>query len=166
MRLAASFAGKKNAFFGPTDQKLWMFEVSRRSLGRAGMCCSQWERVDHLRKKWRAGRKKMGTSRQVQASTYGRRATPGPVGLSQFFWIFFIFKKWIFGSLGNGPGLLEEWVYNAPIFWSLPLHLEVVILPKFMESGDFTFFQIFFFLNLVHTWTFISTVRIFVSWKN
>jgi hypothetical protein len=23
--------------FGPTDQKLWMFEVSRRSLGRVGM---------------------------------------------------------------------------------------------------------------------------------
>jgi hypothetical protein len=42
MRLASSFAGKKKtAFFGPTDQKLWMFEVSRRSLGRAGMCCSQ-----------------------------------------------------------------------------------------------------------------------------
>jgi hypothetical protein len=41
MRLAASFAGKKITFFGPTNQKLWMFEVSRRSLGRAGMCCSQ-----------------------------------------------------------------------------------------------------------------------------
>jgi hypothetical protein len=25
MRLAVSLAGKKNAFFGPTDQKLWMF---------------------------------------------------------------------------------------------------------------------------------------------
>jgi hypothetical protein len=82
MRLAASFAGKINAFFGPTDQKLWMFEVSRRSLGRAGMCCSQWERVDHLSKKWRAGRKKistkMGTARQVQVSTRGQRATAGP----------------------------------------------------------------------------------------
>jgi hypothetical protein len=42
MCLAVSFMGKKkNAFFGPTDQKLWMFEVSRRSLGRVGMCCSQ-----------------------------------------------------------------------------------------------------------------------------
>jgi hypothetical protein len=41
MRLAVSFVEKKNAFFGPTDQKLWMFEVSRRSLGRADMCCSQ-----------------------------------------------------------------------------------------------------------------------------
>jgi hypothetical protein len=72
---------KKNAFLGPTDQKLWMFEVSRRSLGRAGMCCNQWERVDHLRKKWRAGRKKnskkMGIARQVLMSTRGRRATAG-----------------------------------------------------------------------------------------
>jgi hypothetical protein len=42
MRLAVSFVGrKKTAFFGPTDQKLWMFEVSRKSLGRAGRCWSQ-----------------------------------------------------------------------------------------------------------------------------
>jgi hypothetical protein len=34
----------------------------------------------------------------------------------------------------------------------------VLILPKFMESGDFTFFQ-----NLVHTWTFLCTIGIFVS---
>jgi hypothetical protein len=32
-----------------------------------------------------------------------------------------------------------------------------------MEIGDFTFFQILFFLNLEYTWTFISTVGIFVS---
>jgi hypothetical protein len=41
MRLAASFVGKKIVFLGPMDQKLCMFEVFRRSLGRAGMCCSQ-----------------------------------------------------------------------------------------------------------------------------
>jgi hypothetical protein len=34
-----------------------------------------------------------------------------------------------------------------------------------MEIGDFTFFQILFFLNLQYTWTFISTVGIFVSRK-
>jgi hypothetical protein len=49
---------KKSYFFGPTDQKLWVFEVSRRSLGRAGMCWSQPARVDHLGKKWRAERNK------------------------------------------------------------------------------------------------------------
>jgi hypothetical protein len=38
MRLAISFTGKKIIFFGSTDQKLWMFEVLKRSMGRAGMC--------------------------------------------------------------------------------------------------------------------------------
>jgi hypothetical protein len=104
----------KIVFFRPTDQKLWVFEVSRRSLGRAGMCCSQPARVDHLHKKWRAGRKKnsrkMGTVPQAQVSTRGqqatrgchpqvsglgpggdqwlpagRRSTPAPVGLFKFF---------------------------------------------------------------------------------
>jgi hypothetical protein len=42
-------------------------------------------------------------------------------------------------------------VYNTPIFWSLPLHLEVLNVPFFMEIGDFTFFQILFFLNLEYT---------------
>jgi hypothetical protein len=37
MHLAISFVGKKNAFFEPTDKKLWMFELSRRTLGKAGM---------------------------------------------------------------------------------------------------------------------------------
>jgi hypothetical protein len=41
MRLAVTIVGKKDIIFGPTDQKLWVFEVFRRSLGRAGMCCSQ-----------------------------------------------------------------------------------------------------------------------------
>jgi hypothetical protein len=58
MGLVVSFVGKKIVFFGPTDQKLWVFEVSRRSLGRAGMYWSQSVRVDHLCKKWKAGRKK------------------------------------------------------------------------------------------------------------
>jgi hypothetical protein len=38
MRLAISFAEKKIVFFGPTNQKLWVFEVLRRSMDRAGMC--------------------------------------------------------------------------------------------------------------------------------
>jgi hypothetical protein len=45
----------------------------------------------------------------------------------------------------------------------MPHYLEVLILPKFMESGDFIFFQKKFFLNLENTWTFISTIGIFVS---
>jgi hypothetical protein len=56
MRLAISFAGKIIVFFGLTDQKLWMFEVLRRSMGRAGMCWSQPARVDYISpKRWAVG---------------------------------------------------------------------------------------------------------------
>jgi hypothetical protein len=65
-------------FFGPMDQKLWVFEVSRRSLGRAGMCWSQPARVDHLHKKWRAGRKNI--SRKTGNCTTGAGVDPRPVG--------------------------------------------------------------------------------------
>jgi hypothetical protein len=42
--------------FEPTDQKLWKFEVFRRSMGRASMCCSQPTRVDYISpKRWAAG---------------------------------------------------------------------------------------------------------------
>jgi hypothetical protein len=82
------------------DQKLWVFKVSRRSLGRAGMCWSQLTRVDHLYKKWRAGRKKisrkMGTAPQVQASTRGWWATVGRclnLWDSSHFFEFFLLKK-------------------------------------------------------------------------
>jgi hypothetical protein len=43
--------------FGLMDQKLWVFEVFGQGLARAGMCWSQLARVDHMRKKWSAGRK-------------------------------------------------------------------------------------------------------------
>jgi hypothetical protein len=79
-------------------QKLWVFEVSKRSLGRAGMCWSQLARVDHMPKKWRAGRKnisrKMGTAPQAhvggpwpvgEQSPAGRGSTPAPSGQFNFF---------------------------------------------------------------------------------
>jgi hypothetical protein len=47
-----------------------------------------------------------------QWSPAGRGSTPAPVRLFQ---IFLIKKRRIFGSLGNGLGLLREWVYNTPI---------------------------------------------------
>jgi hypothetical protein len=46
MHLTVSFLGKKIAFFGPMDQKLWVFEVLRRSMGKVGMSSSQPTRVD------------------------------------------------------------------------------------------------------------------------
>jgi hypothetical protein len=56
MHLTVSFVGKKIVFFGPMDQKLWTFEVLRRSMGRAGMCWSQPARVDYISpKRWAIG---------------------------------------------------------------------------------------------------------------
>jgi hypothetical protein len=63
MHLIGSFVGKKIVFFGPTDQKLWMFEVLRRSMGRAGMCWSQPARVDYISpKRWAVGIKNLERS--------------------------------------------------------------------------------------------------------
>jgi hypothetical protein len=112
---------------GATVQKLWMFEVFRWTLGRAGMCWNQPARVDHLRKKWKARQKKNskkeGQANPVQALTHGRRAMPGQGRLAPFFfWIFpffwsFLlhFGQFFIGSLGNGPRLLGEWVHSTPI---------------------------------------------------
>jgi hypothetical protein len=41
--------------FGPTDQKLFVFENFRRSLGKASMCWSQLARLDYISpKRWAA----------------------------------------------------------------------------------------------------------------
>jgi hypothetical protein len=63
MCLAIGFAGKKIVFFGPTDQKLWTFEVLKRSRGRAGMCWSQPARVDYISpKRWAVGKRNLEKS--------------------------------------------------------------------------------------------------------
>jgi hypothetical protein len=113
--------GTNFIIFGPTDQKLWMFKVFRRSMGRAGMCYSQPTRVDYISS-----------------------------------------KRWAVGirNLENSPLRV-----SSPIFWSLPLCLEVLNLPFLIEFGDFTFFQILFLQNLEYTWAIISTIGIFVLWK-
>jgi hypothetical protein len=99
-----------------------MFEVLRRSMGRAGMCWSQPARVDYRSpKRWAVGIKNLKES---------------PLRVS------------------------------SPIFWTLSLHLGGWNLPSLMEHGDFIFFQILFLINLEYTWTFTSTIGIFVSWKN
>jgi hypothetical protein len=57
---------------------------------------------------------------QGQPATSGRSPAAGRrvylLGYPNFFEIFLFKKNLIFGSLGNGPGHLEEWVYSAPIF--------------------------------------------------
>jgi hypothetical protein len=42
--------------FGLTNQKLWVFENLRRSMGRAGMCWNQPTRIDYVSpKRWAIG---------------------------------------------------------------------------------------------------------------
>jgi hypothetical protein len=67
-------------------------EVFGQGLAKVGMCWSQPTRVDHMHKMWRAGR------------------------IFFHFWNLFNYYYYFFGSLGNGLGLLGEWVYNTPIF--------------------------------------------------
>jgi hypothetical protein len=54
-------------------------------------------------------------------------------------------------ALSKGLGFLRGCLYSTPIFWSLPLHLEVWNLPILMELGDFIFFKILFLLKLENT---------------
>jgi hypothetical protein len=149
-----------------------MFEVSRRSLGRAGMCYSPWERIDHLCKKWRAWRKKnsrkMDTTWQVEASTRGRPPAAGRrLSLSsctQFFEkkIFLILFFWKFGKWARAFGRMGV---QYPHFLKLALTLGSANSSKIHGKRRFHFFPKKIFLNLVYTWTFLTTVGIFVSWK-
>jgi hypothetical protein len=101
------------------------------------------------------GRPHPDRGRSDQWALAGRGLTPGHGPPSLFFWNFFnlfqappILWSIFIGNLGNGLGLLGESVHYTPIFSSFPLHLEVSNLPFLIEFGDFTFFEILFFLNL------------------
>ena len=56
-------------FFGLTNQKLWIFEVFRRSLDRMGMSWSQWGRIDHMCKNLGVGGRKKGAGEVQQRGT-------------------------------------------------------------------------------------------------
>jgi hypothetical protein len=86
---------------GATDQKLCMFEVFRRSLGRAGMYWSQWGGVDHMRKKMVVGGRKRGGSFIVEGA---HAAANGPwqiVELLIFCYFLFFILTCFFGKFGE-----------------------------------------------------------------
>jgi hypothetical protein len=64
MSLTVSFVGEKNRIFWTYGcLKLWMFEVLRRSMDRAGMCWSQPATVDYTSpKRWAVGIKNLEKS--------------------------------------------------------------------------------------------------------
>jgi hypothetical protein len=51
-----------------------------------------------------------------QRSPAGRGLMPDPLQKIVSIFLKFFFLKFFFGSLGNGPRLWGEWVYNTPIF--------------------------------------------------
>jgi hypothetical protein len=53
--------------------------------------------------------RKMGTTRWPRVDASACRPVPSFLKKNYL-------KKRIFGSLGNGPGLLGKWVYSTPIF--------------------------------------------------
>jgi hypothetical protein len=73
------------------DQSLWVFEIFRRSLDKAGMCWSQLVRVDHMcKKKGARGRyflwQRVGLGHPIgnQRSPAGHGGGPPPIRLWPF----------------------------------------------------------------------------------
>jgi hypothetical protein len=134
LRVSANFM-----ILGATVQKLWVFEIFGQDLVRAGMCWSQWGGVDHICKFFGQEEKKKLEFRRGRSLTFPQSDTV--LELFDFFdFVFGILRK-----LRDGRGIWGEWVYNTPIFWSMPLHLEVLNLPFVMDIRDFTIFRILFF---------------------
>jgi hypothetical protein len=122
------FAGKKKRIFwtyGLKVMDVWSLKEKSRHGGHVLEPTSKsWPLVQKVEGRKKKKFKKNGnslTGAGVDPWLAGDRgSTPAPIGLFQIFLIVFIIKKRIFGSLGNGPGLLREWVYSTPIIWSLP----------------------------------------------
>jgi hypothetical protein len=131
LRLSANFM-----ILGATDQKLWVFEVFRRTMGRAGMCWSQWGGVDQSAQKWgkkeeKRGRqegKKKGKENKMRPAC-GRRATTGrqpATGLSychvtvfkkiDLFLVFFWILRYFLAFQENGC-IVHPFFQASPYTW-------------------------------------------------
>jgi hypothetical protein len=125
LRLSTNFM-----ILGATDQKLWVFEVFKWSLGRAGMCWRQWKWVDHMCPRKGAGVwKNKSQLHKKRGLRFGQRATatraPCAVTVVRFFKLFYFFlilfldfwgTSWHFGRMGvQYPHFLKL----APTFGSV-----------------------------------------------
>jgi hypothetical protein len=95
-----------------------------------------------------SGRREGGCGpRQVATSgrplTVGRRLCRQCAAFLIFFFLELIFFLLFKGY--KGPGRFGGCVHSSPIFWSLPLHLEVLNLPSLMDFEDFILFSNFIF---------------------
>jgi hypothetical protein len=124
MCLALSFVGKQKSYF--LDLRIKSYGCLKFQgevwAGRACAGANQQELTTCTKsggQEEKIFQEKLGTAPQVQVSTRDRQATAGRhlrLWDSSNFFEIFILKKRTFGSLGDGPGLLREWVYSTPIF--------------------------------------------------
>ena len=118
------------------------------------MCYRQLTRVDHMWKKKQDHEEEPFFSKsEYRTPGHDWQATASrcpALALSDcgplFYFLIFFWFFW--ESLRNGPCLLREWVYNTPIFLTLPLHLELWNLSFLMELEDFIFSKIRIYLDL------------------
>jgi hypothetical protein len=97
-----------------------------------------------------------------QQSLAGRGPPPGPLGTEVFFFFFF-FKSFLRPlHVARAWASWGGWVYNTPFFEACPYTWKCNS-SKIHGEWRFHFFPKKNFLNLVHTWTFLSTIGIFVS---
>jgi hypothetical protein len=113
-----------------------------------------------IQKKWelphKSRRRSVAGGRPLVA---GRRSTPALVGQFTFFEIFLFKKKEFLEVWEMGQGFWENGCTTPPFFEALGSANS----SKIHGEWRFTFSHNLFLLNLVHTWTFISTIGIFVS---
>jgi hypothetical protein len=96
-------------------------------------------------------------------SPAGCRSTPTPVKLFQIFLIFLNLKKKNFWKFGKWARAFERMGVQHPHYLKLAPTLGSANSSKIHREWRFHFFPKKKFLNLEHTWTFISSVGIFVS---
>jgi hypothetical protein len=114
---------------------------------------------------------KKGIAQQAEASTRGRLATSSSLPAASqclslsgctLFLKFFYLKKKNFGSWGNGLGLFGRMGVQHLHFLKLAPTLGSANSSKIHGEWRFYFFPKKNLINLEHSWTFISTVGIFV----
>jgi hypothetical protein len=143
-------------FFGPMDQKLWMFENFRKSLDRAGMGWSQWGGVDQSSKsggRRRKNRRQQGKNGAPMCSQQDRGSPAAAHSLIdcklgpffQFFLVFFINFFW--GCLGMGLDFRRMEVQHSHFLNLAPILGRVKSsIPH--GAWRFHFFPIFIFAKI------------------
>jgi hypothetical protein len=144
---------------GAMDQKLWMVEVFRRSLGREGelTTCAKSGRQEEKKKfKKSPGRRPRAGGRLAVAPR--PRLDTWIVPDCPLFMNFLIFCNFIFWKFKEWAKAFERMDVQHLHFLKLAPTLGSVKCSIPQGDWKFVFFHILFFLNLDYTWTFITTI--------